>query len=110
MRRIACTSVGIKKVSTAIHYVTLIAFGYMYLMDHEYMKPCSVVTLTSFLLAYFVPPTGMIKPDDVPEYAKTSCGWVVNKEEVANRLVEEMKAKKEMETKGKAKKESKKKK
>ncbi len=77
------------------------------------MQPCSVVTITSFILAYFVPPTGMIKPDEVPEYAKTSLGWVVNKDEVANRLVEEMRAKKEKEmeeTKGKAKKESKKKK
>ena len=110
---IACTCAGIKKVSTAVHYITLLAFGYFYMMGNEYMQPCSVVTITSFILAYFVPPTGMIKPDEVPEYAKTSLGWVVNKDEVANRLVEEMRAKKEKEmeeTKGKAKKESKKKK
>ncbi len=103
-------SLGIKKVSTAIHYVTLIAFGFMYLMDHEYMKSCSVITVTSFILAYFVPPTGMIKPDDAPDYAKNSMGWVVNPEDVAKRMKEEIHAKKEAEIKGKAKKETKKKK
>ncbi len=82
---IACTCAGIKKVSTAVHYIALLAFGYFYMMGNEYMQPCSVVTITSFILAYFVPPTGMIKPDEVPEYATKVMESACKNEEIAIR-------------------------
>lgn len=83
----------IKKIMTGIHFVTFIAVGLLYVAEHEYLRHCCFIAATSFVLAYFIPPTGLIKPDDAPDYAKNSCGWVVNPEEVANRLKEEFEAK-----------------
>jgi hypothetical protein len=78
---------------TGVHFVTFISVGLLYVAEHEYLRHCCVIAATSFVLAYFIPPTGLIKPDDAPDYAKNSCSWVVNPEEVANRLKEEYDAK-----------------
>ena len=78
---------------TGIHFVTFIELGLLYVPGHEYTRHCFVITATAFVLAYFIPPTGFITPDDAPDYAKKSCGWVINPEEVANRLKEEFEAK-----------------
>lgn len=66
----------------------------MYFTGHENARHCFVVTATSFLLAFFIPPTGMIKPDDAPIYAKKSMGWVVKPDDVAENLRRDIAAEK----------------
>lgn len=50
----------------------------------------------SGVAAFFIPPTGLIQPDDAPgtEYAKSAMSWQVNPDQVANRIMEERAAEK----------------
>lgn len=66
-----------KQIATGVHFVSLLAAGIMYFIEHKYTYHCFVLTATALTLAFFIPPTGMIQPDNAKgsEYAKNSMGW-----------------------------------
>ena len=70
----------IKQGATAAHFFSLMALGFLYFTKHDQTKNCAVFTAVMFSLAIFIPPTGMIKPDDAPEYAKNSMSYVPRKD------------------------------
>ena len=70
----------IKQISTGVHFVSLIVLGLLYLMAHDQTFNCFCLAATSFVLAMFIPPTGMIKPDDAPEYAKNSMSYMPDRQ------------------------------
>eukprot|EP00585_Thalassiosira_rotula_P001953 CAMPEP_0196142346 /NCGR_PEP_ID=MMETSP0910-20130528/11556_1 /TAXON_ID=49265 /ORGANISM="Thalassiosira rotula, Strain GSO102" /LENGTH=125 /DNA_ID=CAMNT_0041403649 /DNA_START=124 /DNA_END=501 /DNA_ORIENTATION=+ len=74
------TAFKIKQIATGVHFISLISLGFLYVLEHEYMFPCFVLAGISMALAIFIPPTGMIKPDDAPEYAKNSMNYMPDKD------------------------------
>mmetsp|Transcript_24846 Transcript_24846/g.52957 ORF Transcript_24846/g.52957 Transcript_24846/m.52957 type:complete len:111 (-) Transcript_24846:152-484(-) len=70
------TAFKIKQVATAAHFISLVALGFMYLMEHEHTIKCFALTAVCLTLAIFIPPTGLINPDDVPEYAKNTMRYL----------------------------------
>jgi predicted GIY-YIG superfamily endonuclease len=87
----------IKQIATAVHFFALLGLAFTYILeDKENMFYIGIATGISGVLAFFIPPTGLIQPDDAPgtEYAKTAMSWQVNPEQVAQRIMEERAAEK----------------
>mmetsp|Transcript_6055 Transcript_6055/g.10817 ORF Transcript_6055/g.10817 Transcript_6055/m.10817 type:complete len:123 (+) Transcript_6055:117-485(+) len=74
------TAFKIKQLATGAHFISLMTLGFLYLADHAQTFNCFVFSAVSFVLAIFIPPTGMIKPNDAPEYAKNSMSYIPEKE------------------------------
>ena len=51
---------------------------FMVSTGHEYKFQSFIVAATAFTLAYFIPPTGLVNPDNGAlgaDYAKNAMGW-----------------------------------
>mmetsp|Transcript_23264 Transcript_23264/g.39773 ORF Transcript_23264/g.39773 Transcript_23264/m.39773 type:complete len:127 (-) Transcript_23264:88-468(-) len=68
----------IKQIATAVHFLSLIGLGFLYILEHEKQFHCFILTAIAFVCAMFIPPTGLIKPNDAPEYAKNSMSYMQN--------------------------------
>eukprot|EP00571_Detonula_confervacea_P012728 CAMPEP_0172298362 /NCGR_PEP_ID=MMETSP1058-20130122/1056_1 /TAXON_ID=83371 /ORGANISM="Detonula confervacea, Strain CCMP 353" /LENGTH=133 /DNA_ID=CAMNT_0013007631 /DNA_START=77 /DNA_END=478 /DNA_ORIENTATION=+ len=68
----------IKQIATGIHFVSLVALGLLYFVEHEQTFNSFIIAATSFVLAMFIPPTGMISTEDAPDYAKNSMSYMPN--------------------------------
>ena len=88
----------IKQIATGVHFVSLITLGFMYLMEHAQTRNMFIVASTSFVLAIFIPPTGMIKPDDAPEYAKNSMSYIPQHDGTVGPIMPETKRKNKKES------------
>ena len=87
----------IKQIATAVHFFALLGLAFTYILeDKENMFYIGIATGISGIAAFFIPPTGLIQPDDAPgtEYAKTAMSWQVSPDQVANRIMEERAAEK----------------
>lgn len=70
------TAFKIKKIATGVHYISLIISGLLYMASSDKTFNCFVLAASSFVLAMFIPPTGMISTDDAPEYAKNAMSYL----------------------------------
>ena len=70
-----CTE--IKQISTGVHFFSLMVLMIFFFIGHEKTFQSFIVAAVSFTLAFFIPPTGIINPDDAmgDEYAKKAMGW-----------------------------------
>ena len=100
---------GIKEISTAIHFAALIGSGLLWIVKSDHTTNCFIAAGVTFCLAFFIPPTGMIKPDEAPEYTKNTMTYMPS-EQMRLQQEREEAARKEKEQKVSGKKSNKKKK
>jgi hypothetical protein len=72
-------SLEIKKLATGLHYLSLCALGLLYFVEHEWTRNACILTALFFVLAMFIPPTGMIKQEDAPAAAHKSMSYMPEK-------------------------------
>eukprot|EP00578_Thalassiosira_sp_NH16_P019886 CAMPEP_0181098004 /NCGR_PEP_ID=MMETSP1071-20121207/11880_1 /TAXON_ID=35127 /ORGANISM="Thalassiosira sp., Strain NH16" /LENGTH=115 /DNA_ID=CAMNT_0023180541 /DNA_START=99 /DNA_END=446 /DNA_ORIENTATION=- len=64
------TAFKIKQFATGVHFMSLLAMLPLYMAKPDKVVISLIVSGVSFLLANFIPPTGMIKPHDMPEFVQ----------------------------------------
>ena len=67
---------GIKQILTGIHFLSLLSFVILALINHPKTVTALLLTIASLGAAYVMPPMGMIQPEDAPEYAKGSMSYL----------------------------------
>lgn len=69
-----------KQIATGVHFLSLFLTGFMYILEHEWTKCVGLTSAVAWCLAMFIPPTGLIRPDDAPEYAKNGMSYLPNRD------------------------------
>eukprot|EP01082_Thalassiosira_pseudonana_P007292 g7142.t1 g7142 contig23:1958901-1959552(+) len=70
------TAFRIKQILTGIHFLSLLSFVILALINHPKTVTALLLTIASLGAAYVMPPMGMIQPEDAPEYAKGSMSYL----------------------------------
>ena len=60
----------IKSTFTTMHFVSLFVVCPLAFRNHEYLRHAIAFAVTTFVIAYFIFPIGLITPDQAPEYTK----------------------------------------
>jgi len=73
------TALKIKTLATGAHFLSLVAAGVVYFAGGDHTRHCFIFSAVAWVLAMFIPPTGMIGEADVPAYAKKSMLYIPNR-------------------------------
>ena len=70
-------NIEIKKAFTFLHFMSLIVTAIVYMGHFEkYQGRAVIASFGTFVLAFCIPPIGMISPDDAPDATRKALGWM----------------------------------
>ena len=86
-------------MATGAHFVSLMLVAALYITEHDQLRNSLIFAGSMLVLAIFLPPTGMIKPDDAPEYAHNTMQYMP-KRDANGTIIAPEETKKESKKKG----------
>ncbi|KAL7491711.1 hypothetical protein ACHAWT_000981 [Skeletonema menzelii] len=67
----------IKQALTFLHFISLIGTAIVYMAHLEpYQGRAVILSFGTFVLAFCIPPIGMISPEDAPDATRKALGWM----------------------------------
>lgn len=104
-------STELKQALTFLHFISLLSTAIIYMSHLEkYQARAVIMSFGTFVLAFCIPPIGMIQPEDAPDAARGALGWMPErgdlnelKDKLAKEEEEEEEKKKKSGGKGKKK-------
>jgi hypothetical protein len=101
------TIIELKQALTFLHFISLITTAIIYMSHLErYQARAVIMSFGTFVLAFCIPPIGMINPEDAPDAARGALGWMPERgdlNESKDTLAQEEEEKKSSSGKGKKK-------
>mmetsp|Transcript_6167 Transcript_6167/g.9251 ORF Transcript_6167/g.9251 Transcript_6167/m.9251 type:complete len:148 (-) Transcript_6167:189-632(-) len=83
----------IKQALTFLHFISLLGTAIVYMAHAErYQARAVILSFGTFVLAFCIPPIGMIAPEDAPDATRKALGWMPERgdlNELKKELVEE---------------------
>jgi hypothetical protein len=71
------TKTEIKQALTFLHFLSLLITAIVYMAHAErYQARAVILTFGTFVLAFCIPPIGMIQPEDAPDATRRALGWM----------------------------------
>jgi hypothetical protein len=85
----------IKQALTFLHFLSLLGTAIVYMAHAEgYQARAVILAFGTFVLAFCIPPIGMIQPEDAPDATRKALGWMPERGDL-NELKKEMLAEEE---------------
>jgi hypothetical protein len=67
----------LKQALTFLHFISLLSTAIIYMSHLEkYQARAVIMSFGTFVLAFCIPPIGMINPEDAPDAARGALGWM----------------------------------
>ena len=63
-----------------MHFVSLFIVCPLALRNHDYLRHAIAFAVTTFVIAYFIFPIGLITPEQAPEYTKGHMRYMPSKD------------------------------